>query len=211
MGNRAIIKPIDSTNSIYLHWNGGRDSIEAFLKYCELKGYRGLGQDTSYGLARLTQVISNFFGGTTSIGICNCDGTENSSPGDNGIYIVEGWAIIDRVDCTYEQREYELNEMLIVIDNAQPKNEQLGEFLTAKEVHTSELKIDDVVYIQDWSGKLETFKIVGFGGKDQMKNGRKVENVPYVNNYDHDGDYSWNINNYIFNKTVRIKRAEREE
>lgn len=210
MGNRAIIKPVDSKNSIYLHWNGGRDSVEAFLKYCELKGYRGLGEDTSYGLARLTQVISNFFGGTTSVGICSCDGHEEDSPGDNGIYIVKGWEIVDRVDCWGEQREYELDEMLIEIDNAQPESEQLGGFLTAEKIPTDELKIDDVVYIQDWDGKIETFKVIGFGEKDQIRNGRKVENIPYVNHYDHDGDYSWNVNNYILDKTVRIMRKERD-
>lgn len=44
MGNRAVIttsKSTDIKNStdigIYLHWNGGRDSVQAFLKYCELK------------------------------------------------------------------------------------------------------------------------------------------------------------------------------
>ena len=47
MGNRAVItnsKSFDVANStdlgVYLHWNGGRDSVEAFLKYCKLKGYR---------------------------------------------------------------------------------------------------------------------------------------------------------------------------
>lgn len=46
MGNRAVIttsKSIDPKNSeqlgVYVHWNGGRTSITAFLKYCKLKGY----------------------------------------------------------------------------------------------------------------------------------------------------------------------------
>lgn len=43
MGNRAVIttsKAPDVSGAkdlgIYLHWNGGRDSVEAFLKYCVL-------------------------------------------------------------------------------------------------------------------------------------------------------------------------------
>ena len=59
MGNRAVIttsKSTDIKNStdigIYLHWNGGRDSVQAFLKYCELKGYRSPEKD-NYGWARL--------------------------------------------------------------------------------------------------------------------------------------------------------------
>ena len=31
MGNRAIIKAKGNDNkAVYLHWNGGRDSVEAF-------------------------------------------------------------------------------------------------------------------------------------------------------------------------------------
>ena len=30
MGNRAVITDIEKKVGIYLHWNGGRDSVEAF-------------------------------------------------------------------------------------------------------------------------------------------------------------------------------------
>ena len=33
MGNRAIITTKDCDLSLYLHWNGGRDSVEGFLAY----------------------------------------------------------------------------------------------------------------------------------------------------------------------------------
>ena len=40
MGNRAIIttkKDFDNNGiGVYLHWNGGRDSVQAFLTYCKL-------------------------------------------------------------------------------------------------------------------------------------------------------------------------------
>ena len=59
MGNRAVItnKPNkgeiwEENIGIYLHWNGGRDSVEAFLKYCELRGFRATNRD-NYGWARL--------------------------------------------------------------------------------------------------------------------------------------------------------------
>ena len=72
MGNRAVITTKENFDNngigIYLHWNGGYDSVSAFLKYCELKGHRSPDTDC-YGWARLCQVIGNFFGGTTSIGI----------------------------------------------------------------------------------------------------------------------------------------------
>ena len=66
MGNRAVIttsksKDIKKSQAIgvYLHWNGGRDSVEAFLKYCELKKYRSPSDDTC-GWVNLCQVIGNF-------------------------------------------------------------------------------------------------------------------------------------------------------
>ena len=68
MGNRAVITTTQKKIGLYLHWNGGRDSIEAFLKYCELQQFTSPEKDF-YGWARLSQIISNFFGGTLSIGI----------------------------------------------------------------------------------------------------------------------------------------------
>ena len=44
MGNSALIMTKDGFEKggigLYLHWNGGRDSVESFLNYCKLKGYR---------------------------------------------------------------------------------------------------------------------------------------------------------------------------
>lgn len=69
MGNRAVITTSQSKDvqtsidiGVYLHWNGGRDSVEAFLSYCKLRGFRPPERDC-YGWARLCQVIGNFFGG----------------------------------------------------------------------------------------------------------------------------------------------------
>lgn len=133
MGNRAVItikpdgtKDYSNQIGIYLHWNGGRDSIEAFLKYCELKSYRSPSED-NYGMARLTQVIANFLGGTTSIGVdiaknLDCDNM------DNGVYLVKGWEIVDRDHFKgTEQKTYPLIDMLIDIDKTQPVIEQIGE------------------------------------------------------------------------------------
>lgn len=130
MGNRAVITSKKNFENdgigIYVHWNGGRDSVEAFLKYCELKGYREPTSD-NYGWARLTQVISNFFGETTSIGVdvvshLDCDNY------DNGVYIIDGWNIVGREHFEGEEQSgYSLEEMLIGIDERQPEEEQLGE------------------------------------------------------------------------------------
>lgn len=129
MGNRAVITTKENFENngvgVYLHWNGGRDSVEAFLTYCKLKEYREPETD-NYGWARLCQVIGNFFGGDCSIGIdtvnrLDCDNY------DNGVYFIEHWKIVGRKYFNgIEQDEFRLIDMLVAIDEKQPKDEQLG-------------------------------------------------------------------------------------
>ena len=132
MGNRAVITASKSLAvagsndiGIYVHWNGGRDSVEAFLEYCRLQGFRCPEKD-NYGYARLCQVIANYFEGGLSIGIDRCCNLHCN--GDNGVYIIKGWEIVGRQYFEgREQRTYDLLEMLVDIDEAQPKAMQLGE------------------------------------------------------------------------------------
>lgn len=207
MGNRAVITTRENFENngigIYLHWNGGRDSVEAFLKYCELKGYRRPDKD-NYGWARLCQVIGNFFGGSTSVGIDTVDKLDCDN-WDNGVYIIEGWKIVGREHFEgREQRSYKLEDMLMDIDNAMPKDEQIGEYLKANEIPTSEVKIGDTVLLMDYDGKVLKHKIMGFG-IDEWQNGTNVNGMPYVDLYnDGNGNYDWNINNYIRTETVRV-------
>ena len=126
MGNRAFIKFQGQNTGIYLHWNGGRDSVEPFLEYCRLKGYR----PDDYGVARMCQIIGNFFGGTLSLGVMSTKGMSNADldSGDNGVYIVKDWKIIKRYPRDVrEQHEYDPMEFLMSIDETQPVREQLGE------------------------------------------------------------------------------------
>lgn len=126
MGNRAVITTRNKDLGVYLHWNGGRDSVEAFLKYCELKGYRPPERDC-YGWARLCQVIGNYFGGGLSIGIDKYEKLDTNN-GDNGVYVIEDWKIVDRLFIDWpEQNEYDLISMLKDINNSQPEDERLSE------------------------------------------------------------------------------------
>ena len=207
MGNRAVITTKENFENngvgVYLHWNGGYDSVSAFLKYCELKGYRTPDTDC-YGWARLCQVIGNFFGGSTSIGIDTVDKLDCDNF-DNGVYIIEGWKIVDRKYHDYaEQMEYELEDMLLEIDSHMPENEQIGEYLKATEIPVEDLKIGDVVFVKGYGEKFTKHKVMGFG-LDGYINGTNVKGVPYVDLYgDIERGYDWNINNYIKTKTVRI-------
>lgn len=133
MGNRAVItasksRYVAGSNDIgvYLHWNGGRDSVEAFLKYCELAGFRSPTHD-NYGYAGLVRVISNYFGDGLSLGIDKCSSLDCDN-WDNGVYIIEGWKIVGRQYFQgVEQNTYPLLDMLLDIDQAQPTALQLGE------------------------------------------------------------------------------------
>lgn len=124
MGNRAVITTKDKKIGVYLHWNGGRDSVEAFLAYCKLQGYRPPESDC-YGWARLCQIIGNFFGGGLSLGIDEYNRLDRDN-GDNGVYIIENWEIIGREFSHREQREYPLRDMLIEINEKQPSHIKLG-------------------------------------------------------------------------------------
>ena len=125
MGNRAVITNKDKQIGVYLHWNGGYDSVQAFLKYCELAKFRSPDQQ-NYGWARLCQVISNFFGPDgLSVGI---DKFENIGTWllDNGIYIIEGWKIVGREDYEGEEQDvHSLPQMLKAIDEQQPADARL--------------------------------------------------------------------------------------
>lgn len=126
MGNRAVIGFQDNLNQrndncigIYLHWNGGRDSIEAFLQYAKNQEVRG----GCYGVARLTQIICNYFGGTLSVGVgaiktLDCDNF------DNGLYwIDENFNIVERQYFKgSEQNEYNLNEFVDDIGTVNDKH-----------------------------------------------------------------------------------------
>ena len=82
--------------AVYVHWNGGRESVEEFLKECRKNDVRPPERDC-YGWARLCQVIGNFFGGSLSVGIDNVNFNENLWS-DNGIYIIENWEIVGVID-----------------------------------------------------------------------------------------------------------------
>ena len=205
MGNRAIVAGIDNKEQVYLHWNGGRDSVQAFLRYCELKGYGGF--DDSYGKARFCQVVGNFFGGGLSLGVVSnqtgCD--------DNGVFIVKGWEIVGRKDFAgCEQDEYELKRMLLAINKAQPRAEQLPQaVLTGTEIEPSKLKVGQYVWVMDGESTYTKYEVMGIGCKGWC-NGIDTDGVPYVNRYANDGRYDLNPNNFITKPVYRASRPRKK-
>ena len=83
---------------VYLHWNGGKDSIVPFCRACRKIGFRCPTDDFSYGVARFVQLVANFFGGLTdtSIGVNTLEHLDCDNY-DNGVFVVgEGWEIVGR-------------------------------------------------------------------------------------------------------------------
>jgi hypothetical protein len=126
MGNRAVITTEAKDLGVYLHWNGGRDSVEAFLLYCKLKGYR-CPENDNYGWARLCQVIGNFFGDGLSVGIDKYDRLDTDN-GDNGTYIIKDWQIVGKEFEPLGPLNIEaVQDMLISINNSMPDKDKLTE------------------------------------------------------------------------------------
>ena len=209
MGNRAVITTKENFENngvgVYLHWNGGIDSVEAFLKYCELKGYRTPSSDC-YGWAYLVNTITNYFGDGMSVGIDTIDHLDIDN-WDNGTYIIDGWTIVDRKFFDgKEQRNYNLTDMLLDINERQPKHIQLPEeFFTADCIATKELNIGDRFFYRDeLRGIISIETVIGIG-TDRWVNGHNVLGVPYMNRYGLEDPES-NPNNYIFSEKVYVPK-----
>ena len=110
MGNRAVIQMEKNPLEIYLHWNGGRDSIEPMLTYAREQGVRS----GDYGVARLCQIIGNTLGGTLSLGVAPKG--SYSGDEDNGTYVLDNeFNIVGRKGLRVgftEQSAYPYEDML---------------------------------------------------------------------------------------------------
>jgi hypothetical protein len=106
MGNRAVITfdTHDKAPCIYLHRNGGRASVEAFLHAAKLLQITlpddlPLGEAKTWAMDRLAQLLAHrFFGcevGTTVYRTTY--GRADTDNWDNGVYIVDiYWDIVGR-------------------------------------------------------------------------------------------------------------------
>jgi hypothetical protein len=87
MGNRAVVTVEGSKTGVYLHWNGGKESVNGFLRAAKELGVRAPTEDDSYFYARFAQIVGNFFGGTTSVGIDSLDKLDTDNY-DNGTFVI---------------------------------------------------------------------------------------------------------------------------
>lgn len=130
MGNRAVIATEDKDIGVYVHWNGGRESIDGFLAYCKFMKFRAP-EDDEYGWARLVQTIANWFGPDgLSVGINVYDSLDTDNY-DNGVYIISDWKVVDRLFNHGRGKKPTSREKLISflteLSKCQPVNAQLTE------------------------------------------------------------------------------------
>jgi len=114
MGNRAIIifedeKSKNFSPAIYLHWNGGPESVYLFLDELD---HRKVRADQEYEAARFIQIVGEFMDqdrhSGLSLGVSDSPKNlkpktlESFDPGDNGIYVVcreNGGRRVRRFNC----------------------------------------------------------------------------------------------------------------
>lgn len=108
MGNRAVITPSTNDNapSIYLHWNGGLASVEAFLAAARHLSIRGSDAANFDRIAEL--IATHFFKCEVGMTVYRQSyGRADSDNWDNGTYLVdENLNIVDRL---YQRNGEEFN------------------------------------------------------------------------------------------------------
>ena len=102
MGNREVIQMVGEQVGIYVHNNGGLDTIQPLLDVAKEYGLRG----DDYGMARLTQMLGNLFGGILNIGIDKLENLDKNNY-DNGTYVISrNFNIVERLFFDGEEQNY---------------------------------------------------------------------------------------------------------
>lgn len=211
MSNSGLIVFDKQRIAIELHWNGGRDSVEAFLEYCRLA-------EVPCAPLYVATVINNYMdndGTTIYLHVLPDNYSESDAlktmSTDHGVYWVKDYEIVKRTyphGVVKEQRSHDLDEFLHDIDSKQPAGRRLGAVLDAEEVPVSEIRVGDFVFMPRRFMRREArrpFAVVGIAD-DKFVNGKRRARAPYVAMFGSSGDYSNNPNNYIPGETVRRVR-----
>ncbi len=92
MGNRAVLAIKGNKVDIYLHWNGGRASVEGFCAACKELGFRPPSQDEHFSAGYLIAACGLFFGDGLSVGVGPSGAFAEEG---NGKYVIGGdWEVL---------------------------------------------------------------------------------------------------------------------
>ena len=106
MGNRLVLvhESINASNAtknlgIYIHWNDSQATVDA-LKDCYNKDVRNYENDPQYCIARMIDVLSKYYDGTTGLGVGIVSQLDTNN-GDQGVwYFGNNFNIIKKTDGT---------------------------------------------------------------------------------------------------------------
>lgn len=105
MGNRAVIVNVNDmrpeATCIYLHWNGGKASVSAFLEAARDLGVQG-------GLPVLAEILAErFFECKVGINVYIEEyGRADKDNGDNGVYIIDNnFELVGRIFGPIQEEE----------------------------------------------------------------------------------------------------------
>jgi hypothetical protein len=93
MGNRAVItyRRHPAAPCVYLHWNGGRASVEGFLEAARRLGLRHVGADDAAFFDRFAGLVArHFFGCEVGFTVYRHRlGQADRNNGDNGVFRID--------------------------------------------------------------------------------------------------------------------------
>ena len=156
MSNSCVITVPDyrknhSIPGIYIHSRGDYAFVECFCEYCKMQDFRSPDED-NIGLARLTQVLANYFSEGLTVSVCE----SGSFMTDHGVYMIKDWKIHDWVhDGWYGENEkpvsFDEKSKIIFLQEINEK-QPLWMMLTDEYIEEwvkKELKAETIKYFKD--------------------------------------------------------------
>ena len=198
MGNRAVVTTLGNEKGVYLHWNGGRDSIAplAFYAYNFAKGW---GKDELEDFAFVAKCV----GLRPEYDDIKCLDCNNY---DNGVYFIDKGQIIGRAflpdyEGWKEQSEYDFDKFVCDIDSEMPGIVRKGQDFLLKFLSSKPLvdKWKNRYGIEDEKGLLKAGAVVCYKGEWLKIVGCRKSHDP-VNGQDQFG-------RPFFNYTANFKAA----
>lgn len=197
MGNRAYIMSKHNNDvAVYVHWNGGADSIVPLFDFLGRVhpngGFKGDFMD-GVAFAQFIQVFSNAFGEATMEQVDGSDKEKLADGIDNGVYVVDGWNIVEKVKGCCESAGHDYDEMLVYINSRQPQHMQLSvDMLSARQAgEDNPMQVGDVVWSVNF-GKAESYPVLWQQEEDRVLNGYNIKGRMFIDRYGVD-----NINSYV--------------
>lgn len=200
MGNRAVIIEFGKKEGIYLHWNGGRDSIEPMLYYA--KHFLKLELSSVKDTLRKFEFIAACCG-------FNPDFEEeytklDCNNYDNGVYVInKDFEIIERMFVRNgEQKHYNFIDFLVFIDESMPKKFQKGKEFIFKYLASYEVEKEttyqnneacDTINYDDLQRHLQVGDIIYYRGEFKTIIGKNNKEQEYwVNGQERSKDVFYN-------------------